>query len=345
MIAILISGAVALLVAGLSMPLLIERFTRLGVGQHIREDGPKEHIVKAGTPTMGGLGIILAVVCGYLAAHANLGIDFSPQAVLVVAVCLLSGMIGYADDYIKVKNKRSLGLTKSGKFVSQVAVALGFALAAHYWAKVPTSITFVRQGGFNIQLGTVGWLAFATFVIVATSNAVNLTDGLDGLAAGASTFSFGALTLMGYWQFRHFPVYAVNHGIDVAVVCVAMVGGLSGFLWWNAPPAKIFMGDTGSLGIGSALGAVCLVLQLDLLLVVIAGLFVLETLSVIGQVFSFRVFHRRIFKMAPMHHHFELLGWPETTVLIRLWMVAGICTAIGMGLFYADFLSLGTVIK
>lgn len=345
MIAILIAAAVSLLIAGFSIPYLIERFTALGVGQHIRDDGPKEHIVKAGTPTMGGIGIMAAVVLGYLAAHARLGVEFSAGGVAVIAVTVLSGVIGFADDWLKIRNRRSLGLTKTGKFLSQVGVALAFALVAHFWVKVPTSITFVRQSGFHITLDTPEWIVFATFVIVATSNAVNLTDGLDGLAAGSSTFSFACLALIGYWQFRHLSTYGIPHGLDYATVAIAMVGGLAGFLWWNAPPAKIFMGDTGSLAIGSALGALCLVMQLDLLLLFLAGLFVIETLSVIAQVFSFQVFHRRVLRMAPIHHHFELLGWPETTVLIRFWITAGILTALGLGLFYADFLSLGSVVK
>lgn len=339
------AGAVGLLVSGFSIPSLIERFTRMGVGQHIRDDGPKEHIVKAGTPTMGGIAIVLALVLGYLAAHSRLGVEISSGGLIVVGVAVLGGGIGFADDLLKIRNRRSLGLTKAGKFSAQIVVALGFSLLAHYWVKVPTTIAFVRQGGFHISLGTPLWIVFSTLVIIGTSNAVNLTDGLDGLAAGSSTFSFGCLVLVGYWQFRHVSVYHVAHGLDYATIAVAMVGALAGFLWWNAPPARIFMGDTGSLAIGAALGALCVVMQLDLLLVVIAGLFVLETLSVIAQVFSFRVFHKRVLRMAPLHHHFELLGWPETTVLIRFWIMAGILTAVGLGLFYADFLTLGAAAR
>lgn len=339
------AGAVGLLVSGFSIPSLIERFTRMGVGQHIRDDGPKEHIVKAGTPTMGGIAIVLALVLGYLAAHSRLGVEISPGGLIVVGVAFLGGGIGFADDLLKIRNRRSLGLTKAGKFSAQILAALGFALLAHYWVKVPTTIAFVRQGGFHISLDTPLWIVFATLVIIGTSNAVNLTDGLDGLAAGSSTFSFGCLVLIGYWQFRHISVYHVAHGLDYATIAVAMVGALAGFLWWNAPPARIFMGDTGSLAIGAALGALCIVMQLDLLLIVIAGLFVLETLSVIAQVFSFRVFHKRVLRMAPVHHHFELLGWPETTVLIRFWIMAGIFTAVGLGLFYADFLTLSAAAR
>ncbi|MGC8465732.1 MAG: phospho-N-acetylmuramoyl-pentapeptide-transferase [Acidimicrobiales bacterium] len=345
MISILVAGGVGLLIAVFSIPYLVDRSIARGIGQHVREDGPKEHLVKTGTPTMGGIGIIVAVVLGYLASHLKLGVDFSTGGVGIMAVMVLFGVIGFADDILKIRNRRSLGLSKVGKFTCQVAVGLAFAVLAHYWIKLPTTVSFVRQGGFHIQLGTPLWLLFVTFVIVASSNAVNLADGLDGLAAGSSTFSFGCLALIGYWQFRHLSTYHVLHGLDYATVAVAMVGALAGFLWWNAPPAKIFMGDTGSLSLGAVLGALCIVMQLDLLLLIIAGLFVLETLSVIAQVFSFQVFHRRVLRMAPLHHHFELLGWPETTILIRFWILAGLFTALGLGIFYADFLSLGPVGK
>ncbi|SHE47289.1 Phospho-N-acetylmuramoyl-pentapeptide-transferase [Ferrithrix thermotolerans DSM 19514] len=342
MISILVAGAVSLLVSSFVMPYLIDRFTQRGVGQQIREDGPKDHMVKAGTPTMGGIAIILGMVLGYLAAHGNLGEGFTRDGLLLVSLAILTGFTGFLDDFIKIRNRRSLGLTKAGKFSMQFLIALAFAIAAHYWAHVPTEITFDRESSFNIQLGTVGWIVFATLVVVGASNAVNLTDGLDGLAAGSSIFSFATFAILGYWQFRHFPIYKVPHTLDEAIVSVSMVGALAGFLWWNAPPAKIFMGDTGSLAIGATLGGLALVMQLDLLLVILAGLFVIETLSVIAQVFSFRVFHKRVLRMAPIHHHFELLGWPETTVLIRLWILAALFTALGLGVFYADFLSLGT---
>ena len=188
-------------------------------------------------------------------------------------------------------------------------------------------------------------VVFAVLVVVGSSNAVNLTDGLDGLATGSSIFTFGVLGLIAYWQFRHASLYGIKDSLDFAVIAASMTGALTAFLWFNAPPAKIFMGDVGSLGIGAGLGALCVLMNLDFLLLILGGLFVIETMSVILQVFSFRVFHRRIFKMAPIHHHFELLGWPETTVIIRFWILAGIFTALGVGVFYADFVSLGTVVK
>ena len=186
-------------------------------------------------------------------------------------------------------------------------------------------------------------MVWATVVIAASANAVNLTDGLDGLAAGSSTFCFACLAIIGYWQYRHFAIYHVPDALDLALAAVALAGACLGFLWWNAAPAKIFMGDTGSLSIGSGLAALCLLMNLDLLLVVIGGLFVIVTLSVVIQVVSFRLFHRRVFRMAPIHHHFELMGWPETTVIVRFWILAGLFAALGLGIFYGDFLSVGKV--
>jgi len=192
-------------------------------------------------------------------------------------------------------------------------------------------------------MGTGVWVVWATVIIAAAANAVNLTDGLDGLAAGSSTFCFACLAIIGYWQYRHFSIYHVGDALDLALAAVALAGACVGFLWWNAAPAKIFMGDTGSLSVGSGLAALCLLMNLDLLLVILGGLFVIITLSVVIQVISFRVFKRRVFLMAPLHHHFELMGWPETTVIVRFWILAGLFSALGLGIFYGDFLSVGTV--
>jgi phospho-N-acetylmuramoyl-pentapeptide-transferase len=214
---------------------------------------------------------------------------------------------------------------------------------AVYWAHASTTLSFTRYDSFGLHMGTALWVAWATLIIAAFSNAVNLTDGLDGLAAGSSTFCFACLAIIGYWQYRHFTIYRVPDALDLALAAVALAGACLGFLWWNAAPAKIFMGDTGSLSIGSGLAALCLLMNLDLLLVVIGGLFVIVTLSVVIQVISFRVFHRRVFRMAPLHHHFELMGWPETTVIVRFWILAGLFAALGLGIFYGDFLSVGRV--
>jgi phospho-N-acetylmuramoyl-pentapeptide-transferase len=258
---------------------------------------------------------------------------------------VLFGIIGFLDDWIKVRHQRSLGLNKRAKLVAQVGCAVLFAELALHWAHTSTALSFTRSTVPGVNLGQIGWVVFAVLVMVGTSNAVNITDGVDGLAAGASTFCFAVLAIMGYWIFRHESIYHVlpASAIDLALVAVALAGACIGFLWWNAAPAKIIMGDTGSLSIGAGLAALCLLLNLDLLLPIIGGLFVMETLSVIAQVVSFRVFHRRVFRMAPIHHHFELLGWPETTVIVRFWVLGGLFVAVGLGIFYADFLSVAKI--
>jgi phospho-N-acetylmuramoyl-pentapeptide-transferase len=339
-ISLMTAGGVALWVAALGTPLLMTWLVRRGIGQQIREDGPQMHLPKAGTPTMGGLAILLALVAGYAAAHVT-RVVFTRSAILVVLATLGAGGIGFLDDFIKVRHHRSLGLNKRAKFGAQVAVALGFAIAAEHWAGVHTTLSFTRFDSPGIELGSVGWIVLAVFVMVATSNAVNLTDGLDGLASGTSAFCLVTLAVIGYWQFRHFEIYRVQGftGLDLALVAVGLAGACLGFLWWNAAPARIFMGDTGSLAIGAGLAGLCLLMNLDLLLVIIGGLFVLVTLSVVIQVVSYRVFGKRVFRMAPLHHHFELLGWPETTVIVRFWILAGLFAALGLGIFYADFLN------
>ncbi len=345
MIAIFVAGGFALLAAAIVTPVLIKALQIRGIGQQIREDGPQRHVAKAGTPTMGGLAILGAFLIGYLVAHARLGAPWTTDGLLVVFVVVGFGVVGFLDDWIKVRHHRSLGLTKSGKLGGQVLVALLFALGSRYLGDLPSTVTFVRTGAFAVNLDTPVWVVFVVLVIIGASNAVNLSDGLDGLAAGSSIFAFSILAIIGYWQFRHVQVYGVASGLDLAIIAVAMTGACAGFLWWNAAPARIFMGDTGSLAIGAGLGALGLEMRLDFLLPIIAGLFVIITLSVVIQVASFRIFHRRVFRMAPLHHHFELLGWPETTVIIRFWILAGMFTALALGLFYADFLSLGPVVK
>jgi phospho-N-acetylmuramoyl-pentapeptide-transferase len=336
------SGGVAFVVAILGTPLLMRWLTGRQIGQHIREDGPSTHTAKAGTPTMGGLVIVGAVVVGYFMGHVGPSVRFSRTGYLLIGTVVVFGAIGFLDDWIKVRHRRSLGLNKRAKLIAQVVAAAVFAESAVHWAHTTTMLSFTRAATPGINLGEFGWVVFAVLVVVATSNAVNLTDGLDGLAAGSSTFCFAVLSIMGYWIFRHVTIYHVlpASAIDLALGAVALAGACLGFLWWNAAPARIIMGDTGSLAIGSGLAALCLLLNLDLLLPIIGGLFVLETLSVIAQVISFRFFHRRIFRMAPFHHHYELLGWPETTVIVRFWVLAGLFAALGLGIFYGEFLTL-----
>jgi phospho-N-acetylmuramoyl-pentapeptide-transferase len=338
---LLVSGGIALWLAILSTPFLIRYFRNRQIGQHIREDGPATHSVKAGTPTMGGIAIVGSVVFGYALGHIGTEVRFSRTGYLTIGAVVAFGLIGYLDDYIKVHHRRSLGLNKRAKSGAQFVCALAFALLAVNWAHTSTALSFTRSDQIGINMGPVLWVIFAVLIMVGASNAVNITDGVDGLAAGSGTFCFAVLSIMGYWIFRHYSIYHVlpASAIDLSLVAVALAGACIGFLWWNAAPAKIIMGDTGALAIGAGLAALCLLLNLELLLVIIGGLFVMETVSVIMQVISFRVFHRRIFRMAPIHHHFELAGWPETTVIIRFWILGGLFCALGLGIFYGDFLT------
>ncbi len=345
MLSIMSSGGSAFWLAILGTPVLMRWLLRNRIGQQIREEGPATHTSKAGTPTMGGLAIVGAVLGGYVIGHLGTQVKFSADGLLVVITVFLFGAIGALDDWVKVRNRRSLGLNKRAKFAAQVLASVLVAELAVHWAHTSTTLSFTRPTTPGVQLGQAGWVAFAAFVLVATSNAVNLTDGLDGLAAGSSGFCFSVLAILGYWIFRHRGIFHLlpAYGIDLALTSVALAGACLGFLWWNAAPAKIVMGDTGSLALGSGLAALCLLLNLDLLLPILGGLFVIETLSVIGQVVSFRLFRKRIVRMAPIHHHFELLGWPETTVIVRLWICAGLFAALALGIFYGVYLTVAKI--
>jgi phospho-N-acetylmuramoyl-pentapeptide-transferase len=344
--AILLAAAVGLAVTLLGTPVAIRAFRVRGWGQHIREDGPHTHLEKMGTPTMGGSVIIAGVVASYLVTRVVFTtVTAAGLSVLFAAIGL--GVVGFVDDLIKVRRQRSLGLSKAAKVAGQALVAILFGLIAVKAADLPTDLSFIRDTGVNLGLGLYLWV----FVILAaSSNSVNLTDGLDGLASGAAILVLSAYVYIAFWQGRHpcevllvdacYPV-EINAALDTAIVAGGGVGAVAGFLWWNAAPARIFMGDTGALALGGLIGALAIVTSTQLLLVVLGGLFVLEATSVILQVIAFRGFGRRIFRMSPIHHHFELAGWPEFTVIVRFWIIAGMCVAIGIGLFYADFLARG----
>lgn len=338
MVALLIAASVGLIVAMLGTPLLIRSLQTRGIGQQIREDGPQGHVTKAGTPTMGGLTMLAALVAAYVASHLRTGAVFTSAGFLVVMLALGAGAVGLADDWIKVRRQRSLGLNKRTKSLALLAVAVVYVVLAVFKAKVRTDLSFARS---LTDASDAVYIVWAVLIVLGSANAVNLADGLDGLAAGSAIYAFAAFVFIGFWQFRHESCYSVGPALDLALVAAALVGACTGFLWWNAAPAKIFMGDTGSLAIGAALAGLALSANTQLLLPIIGGLFVMITLSVVVQVLAFRLFGRRVFRMAPIHHHFELLGWPETTVIVRFWILSLMFTALALGLFYADFLSAG----
>jgi phospho-N-acetylmuramoyl-pentapeptide-transferase len=344
-ISLLIAAGIGFFFTLLVTPIAIRTLRKRNIGQFIQED-VAGHMHKRGTPTMGGVVILGGVVLGFTAAHFRLfgfgsGFEltftsFTAPGVLAIFALLGMGLIGFLDDYIKYARKHNEGLTKAWKFGGQLLIAGLFAWGAQS-AGVNTELSFVRPLG--IDLGPVLYFLLVLFMLTATANAVNLTDGLDGLVAGSTALVFGAYVLIAFWQFRNFDLYQVEGALDLAMFGAALAGTVLGFLWWNTAPARIFMGDTGSQALGGALAALALLTNTQLLLVILGGIYVLETASVIAQVVAFRGFGRRVLKMAPIHHHFELKGWPETTVIVRFWILAGIMVAIGIGLFYADFVT------
>jgi phospho-N-acetylmuramoyl-pentapeptide-transferase len=342
-VGLLIAATVAMVASLIGTRFLISWLLNRKVGQPIHED-VKGHAMKAGTPTMGGIAIVGAALLGYLVAHLRGGVIFTYSGMLVMAAIAGAGAVGFMDDWIKVKNERNLGLSKRAKTLGLLAVAVPFAVLAVTKTNVHTTISFTRYSSTSIDLGSVGWVIVAVLIIYGSANAVNLTDGLDGLAAGSSIYAFVCYMVIGFWGFRHENLYGITHSYDLAICAAAMLGAAIGFLWWNAKPARIFMGDTGSLAIGTALAAMALLTSTQLLLPIVGGLFVLETVSVMIQVTSFRLFGgRRVFRMAPIHHHFELGGWPEDTVIVRFWILAMVCAALALGFYYADFLNIGGV--
>lgn len=338
MIRIFVAAGLGLIVSLFGTKLLIGWLGRLGVGQPIHDDLAEQHATKKGTPTMGGIAIVGGAVVSYVISAAYHGV-YTTRGFLVISAIGGAGLVGFVDDWIKVRDERNLGLNKRAKMAGLLTVAITFAVLLVTLTEQHTELSFTRWSSIGWQLGKVGWVIFAVFLIIGFSNATNLTDGLDGLLAGSSTFAFIAFVIIGFWSFRN-PLYDLTpQGLELAVIAAAMVGSCAGFLWWNAAPARIIMGDTGSLAIGTALACLALTTNTVVLLPIIGALFVAETLSVIVQVISFRLFGgRRVFRMAPIHHHFEMIGWPETTVIIRFWMMSAVATAAGVGIYYYDFL-------
>jgi phospho-N-acetylmuramoyl-pentapeptide-transferase len=348
MIAIGVAAIVAFGLTIVATPLAIRLLRARSVGQFIQEE-VEGHMHKRGTPTMGGLVIILAVVAGWLAGHVDarspegawqIGFrDFYLEGSLVLLAFLGMGLIGLLDDYLKVSRERNLGLSKRWKFLGQLLIAGLFAWGA-LSADITTELSFTRPLGLEL-----GWLyvVLVLVMLTGTANGVNLADGLDGLASGSAAAVFGAFVIISFWQFRNPGFYEIKPTLELAMMASALVAASLGFLWWNAAPARIFMGDTGSQALGGAMAALALLTNTHLLLPILGGLYVAETLSVVIQVVAYRRWGRRVFRMAPFHHHFELTGWPETTVIIRFWIVAIITAALALGLFYGDFITHGGV--
>ncbi|AVP69069.1 phospho-N-acetylmuramoyl-pentapeptide-transferase [Rhodococcus hoagii] len=357
---ILFAAGIALAVSILLTPVLIKVFSRQGFGQEIRVEGPASHQAKRGTPTMGGVAILAGLWAGYWGSHL-IGIGYDAEGptasgLLVLGLTTALGAVGFLDDFIKIRKQRNLGLNKTAKLVGQLVAAVVFAILALQFrggnGLTPGSVhlSYVRDIA-TVSMGSIVFILFVYLLVSAWSNAVNLTDGLDGLAAGSMSLVLGAYVIITFWQYRNAcsggPVtagpakgcYDVRDPLDLALLCAAGAAACIGFLWWNAAPAKIFMGDTGSLALGGMLAGLSITTRTELLMVVIGALFVAEAASVVIQVAVFRSSRRRVFRMAPFHHHFELGGWAETQVIIRFWLLAAIASAIGLALFYSEYLA------
>jgi len=348
---ILVAGAVSMIIALLGTPIAIRVFRRRGYGQAIREEGPAGHATKRGTPTMGGTVIVIAAVIGYFVGDMAPGQGGpSVSGLLVIMLMAGLGLVGFIDDFIKIYKQRSLGLRSSAKLAGQAVVGAVFALLilqqrfADGYDITPADahLSFLRD--FGPALGLAPFVLWIVILIAGSSNAVNLTDGLDGLATGSACLVLAAYVLIGIWETRQDCTialarncYAVRDPQDLAVVAAAVLAACFGFLWWNAPPARIFMGDTGSLALGGVLAGLAVCTKTQLLLGILGGLFVVIALSVIIQVGWFKMSGQRVFRMAPLQHHFELLGWAETTIVIRFWLICGLFVALGLGIFYVEW--------
>lgn len=364
MIALIVAGAVSLVFTLLMTPVFIRLFHRLGWGQFIRDDGPQSHHTKRGTATMGGIVLIIGTVLGYFVGHLVGSDPVTLSGALVLFMMVGLGAVGFLDDFLKVRKQRSLGLGGWAKVAGQVVVGAVFAVLA---LSIPQGDGLTAASAMISGVRDIPWLDFMVFgtvvggglflvwvvlITVSTSNGVNVADGLDGLATGSSILAIASYIFIGFWQFNQSctsprldettrsACYTVANPLDLAVVAAAICGGLIGFLWWNTSPAQIFLGDTGSLGLGGALAALAILSRTELLLVLIGGLFIIVTGSVILQRAYFKITHgKRIFLMSPLHHHFELKGWAEVTVVVRFWIIAGLSVAAGVGIFYLEWIT------
>jgi phospho-N-acetylmuramoyl-pentapeptide-transferase len=370
MVALLLGAGFSLVFTLFLTPLFIRLFKRLGWGQFIRDDGPKSHHTKRGTPTMGGIVFILGSIFGYIAGHLVANVPWTMVGVLVLGMMGGLGAVGFVDDFIKTRRQRSLGLGGWAKILGQVIIGTIFAVlaisrlfldehgltpASHYISAV-REIPWLNLYAFGPVVGVLLVVIWINLMTVSTSNGVNVADGLDGLATGASIFAISAYLFIGFWennqscfsaraQVVEYKCYDARDPLDIAVVAACIVGSLVGFLWWNTAPAQIFMGDTGSLALGGALTALAVVSRTELLLVLIGGLFLIVTGSVIVQRAYFKATKwrygqgRRVFLMSPLQHHFELKGWAEITIVVRFWIIAALFVAAGVGVFYLEWVS------
>jgi len=376
-IALLVAGGFSLAFTLFLTPLFIKLFKRLKWGQFIRDDGPESHHTKRGTPTMGGIIFILGAIIGYVVGHIVGQTDMTLVGVLVLFLMAGMGLVGFVDDFLKTRNQRSLGLGGWAKVAGQVIVAAVFAVIAlnfpdennltpagtilgdvqHIYVSGVREIHWLDFATFGLIAGGIIFAVWTTLIIVSASNGVNVADGLDGLATGAAIFAISAYIFIGFWQSNQscFNVnlldddraycYTVRDPLDLAVVAAAIAGALIGFLWYNTSPAQVFMGDTGSLGLGGALAALAILSRTELLLILIGGLFLIVTGSVILQRGYFKLTKwrfgqgRRIFLMSPLQHHFELKGWAEITIVVRFWLIAALFVAVGVGVFYLEWIN------
>ncbi|QWT23171.1 phospho-N-acetylmuramoyl-pentapeptide-transferase [Subtercola sp. PAMC28395] len=362
MITLIAAGGLSMAFSLFMTPVFIRLFKKLAWGQYINIDGPSSHQVKRGTPTMGGIVIILATLFGYFVALLITQNPPSTSVLLVLFLMVGLGVVGFIDDFIKTHKKRSLGLGPTAKIIGQIVVGGAFALLAISFpdargnTAASTHISVVRDLDFDflswgLIIGLFAFVVWIVLMVIATSNAVNLTDGLDGLAPGSAILAIGSFIIIGFWQANQscssltldpdvqFKCYNVSQPLDLAVIAAAIAGALIGFLWWNTNPAKIFLGDTGSLAIGGALAALAIESRTELLLVLIGGIFVIVAGQVVIQLTYFRLTGgKRIWRASPLHHHFEVKGWAEVTIVVRFWIIAGLCVAAGVGAFYLEWI-------
>lgn len=371
--AVIVAAFVAFVTSILGTPIAIRAFTRLRADQPIRTDGPKTHLGKKGTPTMGGVVFILATVLAYVAGHVALGAlparQLRPTGPTATGVVLLglfvgTGFVGFIDDYLKVTKRNSAGMSKKGKLFGQIAVGVVCGMIALYFPAqgvgsgrlrelssqtvASTTISFVKDLKW-LDISKFGAIVFMVFIVMAMSNAVNFTDGLDGLATGASVMVIGAYALIAFWQYRHWCsdlsyggraiyCYEVRDPLEVALIAGAAAGALVGFLWWNTSPARIFMGDSGALALGSLIAGLAMATRTQLLLPMLGLLFTIIMVTWCIQIGSYKTRGKRVFRMVPLQHHFELAGWSEVNIVIRFWIIAGLGVAAALGMFYMDFL-------